>query len=69
MKYYLLKVKGSGNLSDLLQVRDCSFTLIACFPIKKYKDALKKLRWDNSTLKIETHIKDLPYNKIKEINL
>jgi len=69
MKYYLLKVRGSGNLPDLVQIRDKHFTLIACFPLKKYKTALKDLKWDILTSKFENQINDLSYNKIKEIKL
>jgi hypothetical protein len=67
--YYLLKIKGSGNIKDFIQLRDEHFTLILCSPEKTFQKKIKEHPDSSIADKITKELNTLPYHQIKAINI
>ena len=64
---YLLKIRGAGKISDYLQVRDDSFTLIAYFKVDSYESNLKKVNLEDYTQEIGGLIYEMPFGEMKYV--
>ncbi len=67
--YYLLKIKGSGNINDFIQLRDEHFTLILCSPEKLFQKKMKEHPDSSIANKITKELDSLAYHQIKAINI
>lgn len=65
---YLLKIKGTSRISDYVQIRDESFTLIAYFKADKPEKAIIKFELFSYKKEIIDAIKSAKYGKIFKIN-
>jgi molybdate-binding protein len=67
--YYLLKIKGSGNINDFIQLRDEHFTLILCSPEKTFQKKMKEHPDSLVSDKIIKELNSLAYHQIKAIKI
>ena len=67
--YYLLKIKGSGNINDFIQLRDKYFTLILCSPEKSFQKKMKEHPDSLVADKIINELNSLAYHQIKAIKI
>lgn len=67
--YYLLKIKGSGNINDFIQLRDEHFTLILCSPEKTFQKKMKEHHNSLVADKIVKELNSLAYHQIKAIKI
>lgn len=66
---YILKVKGVAKIPDYVQLRDDSFTLLAYFRVDRPDKSLDKIGLGDKAEQIMELIQQLPFGKIKKIEL
>jgi len=66
---YILKTKGTARIPDYIQIRDNDFILINHFKVANTKTIIKKHQLQVDENKLLAIIKDLPYGKLKKIEL
>lgn len=66
---YVIKVKGVAKIPDYVQLRDDSFTLLAYFRVDRPEKSLDKIGLGNKTEEIMRIVQELPFGKIKKIDL
>ena len=66
---YVIKVKGKAKIPDYIQLRDNSFVLIAYFRADRPMKNLDKYGLEGKEEELQAVINQLPFGKLKEINL
>ena len=66
---YIIKIQGKMRIPDYVQIRDGNFTLLAYFRADRPDRALKKCGLDDRTEKIKEIIADLPYGKMRKLDI
>jgi hypothetical protein len=66
---YVIKVKGKAKIPDYIQLRDNSFVLIAYFRADRPMKNLEKYGLEGKEEELQNVINQLPFGKLKEINL
>lgn len=66
---YVIKVKGVAKIPDYVQLRDSSFTLLAYFRVDRPDKTLEKIGLGDKAAYIMEIVNDLPFGKIKKIEI
>lgn len=66
---YIIKVKGVAKIPDYVQLRDSSFTLLAYFRVDRPEKSLEKLGLSDKMDYIMKIVQELPFGKIKKIEI
>lgn len=66
---YIIKVKGVAKIPDYVQLRDDTFTLLAYFRVDRPDKSLEKIGLGDKRDVIMDLIKELPFGKIKKLEL
>ncbi len=66
---YIIKIQGANKIPDYIQIRDDEFTLVAYFKITHPGRALKKCGLEDRTEQIMAIARELPYGKIRKLEL
>jgi hypothetical protein len=66
---YIIKIQGKVKIPDYVQLRDDKFTLLAYFRADRPEQAIAKAGFADKEDEIKKIITDLPYGKIKKINI
>jgi hypothetical protein len=66
---YIIKVKGKAKIPDYIQLRDENFILIAYFRADRPLKKLEKYGLEGKEELIGQIINDLPYGKLKKLEL
>ncbi|WP_134090375.1 fructose-6-phosphate aldolase [Olivibacter sp. XZL3] len=66
---YIIKVKGVAKIPDYVQLRDENFTLLAYFRVDRPDKSLEKIGLADKASYIMKIVDELPFGKIKEIQL
>lgn len=66
---YILKIKGTAKIPDYVQLRDDNFTLLAYFRVDRPEKALSKLGFGDIEADIIKLIQEIPFGKIKKLEL
>ncbi len=66
---YIIKIKGKAKIPDYVQLRDDNFTLIAYFRTDRPERALEKCGLANQQTRLIEIIEEIPFGKIKKIEL
>lgn len=66
---YIIKVKGVAKIPDYVQLRDETFTLLAYFRVDRPDKSLDKIGLGDKKDLIMDLIKELPFGKIKKLEL
>jgi len=66
---YIIKVKGVAKIPDYVQLRDETFTLLAYFRVDRPDKSLDKIGLGDKKDIIMNLIKELPFGKIKKLEL
>jgi hypothetical protein len=68
-KVYIMKIRGKVKIPDYVQIRDDQFTLLAYFRADRPEDALKKIGLDSKTDELKKIISELPFGKLKKLDM
>jgi len=68
-RLFILKIQGTKKIPDYIQIRDEEFTLIAYFKVSNPKTALSRCNLLHKTEHILKIARELPYGKMKELEL
>lgn len=68
-RLFILKIQGTKKIPDYIQIRDEEFTLIAYFKVNNPKTALSRCNLLDHMDYIQKVAQDLPYGKMKELEL
>jgi hypothetical protein len=66
---YIIKVKGKAKIPDYIQLRDENFILIAYFRADRPLKNMEKYGLEGKDEALEQLIKELPFGKLKKLNL
>ncbi|MBT3209516.1 MAG: fructose-6-phosphate aldolase [Bacteroidetes bacterium] len=66
---YILKTKGSARIPDYIQIRDDDFILLNHFTVKNAKMMIQKYQLQIDESNLNEIIGDLPYGKLKKIEI
>ena len=66
---YIIKIRGKVKIPDYIQIRDDQFTLMAYFRADRPEDALRKIGLENKTDLVKQIIAELPFGKIKKLEV
>jgi len=66
---YIIKVKGVAKIPDYVQLRDESFTLLAYFRVDRPDKSLEKLGLGDKAEAIMALVNEMPFGKIKKLDL
>ena len=66
---YIVKIKGKAKIPDYVQLRDDNFTLIAYFRTDRPERALEKCGLASKQKRILEIIGEIPFGKIKKIEI
>ncbi len=66
---YIIKIKGKAKIPDYVQLRDENFTLIAYFRTDRADRALEKCGLSGKQQQILSIVEDLPFGKMKKIDI
>ncbi len=66
---YILKIKGTAKIPDYVQLRDDEFTLLAYFRVDRPEKALTKLGYAEKEAEIIALILEMPFGKIKKLEI
>jgi hypothetical protein len=66
---YIIKVKGKAKIPDYIQLRDENFILIAYFRADRPLKKLEKYGLEGKEDLIGQIINDLPYGRLKKLEL
>ena len=66
---YILKIKGTKEIPDFVQIRDKDMTLCAYFRIDQKELGIKKNNLEKYKNKIITTIENIPFGKLKELDI
>ena len=66
---YILKTKGSARIPDYIQIRDDDFILLNHFTVKNAKMMIQKYQLQIDERNLNEIIGDLPYGKLKKIEI
>jgi hypothetical protein len=66
---YIIKVKGKAKIPDYIQLRDENFILIAYFRADRPLKKLEKYGLEGKEEEIKQIINDLPYGRLKKLEL
>lgn len=66
---YIIKVKGKAKIPDYIQLRDENFVLIAYFRADRPLKKLEKHGLDGKEEELKQIIEELPYGKLKKLEI
>lgn len=66
---FIIKVKGKAKIPDYIQLRDENFVLVAYFRADRPFKKLEKFGLEGQEEALNEIITDLPYGKIRSLNL
>ena len=66
---YIIKIKGKTKIPDYIQIRDDEFTLLAYFRADRPDKALIKIGLEEKIDRIKALIEELPFGKMKKLEL
>jgi len=66
---YIIKVKGVAKIPDYVQLRDEEFTLLAYFSVEHPDKSLDKIGLGDKKDIIMNLVKEIPFGKIKKLEL
>ncbi len=66
---YIIKVKGKAKIPDYIQLRDENYILMAYFRADRPLKKLEKYGLEGKEEALETLIKELPFGKLKKLEL
>ncbi|MEQ9304828.1 MAG: fructose-6-phosphate aldolase, partial [Marinoscillum sp.] len=66
---YIFKVKGKAKIPDYIQLRDDKFVLIAYFRADRPLQKLEKFGLEGKEEALKKIIADLPFGKLKKLEL
>lgn len=66
---YIIKIQGKVKIPDYVQLRDDKFTLLAYFRADRPENALMKVGLGDKEELIKKIIAELPYGKIKKLEV
>lgn len=66
---YVIKVKGVAKIPDYVQLRDDAFTLLAYFRVDRPDKSLEKLGLGERMEEIMSIVRDMPFGKIKKLDI
>ncbi len=66
---YILKIQGTTQIPDYIQIRDDDFTLIEYFRSKNIDKIIERLGLKHKQKEIIETINNVPYAKLKKINI
>lgn len=68
-KVYIIKIRGKVKIPDYIQIRDDQFTLLAYFRADRPEEALRKLGLGSKTEALKGIIDELPFGKLKKLEV
>lgn len=66
---YIIKVKGIAKIPDYVQLRDEEFTLLAYFRVDRPDKSLDKIGLGEKKDQIMKLVEEMPFGKIKKLEL
>ena len=66
---YIIKVKGKAKIPDYIQIRDENFVLVAYFRADRPLKKMEKFGLEGKEDELEKLIKELPFGKLKKLDL
>ena len=69
LSVYILKVKGTEDIPDYVQLRDDSFTLLAYFRVDRPEKALVKAGLAGKEEKVMKIIQEMPFGKVQKLTI
>jgi hypothetical protein len=66
---YIIKVKGKAKIPDYIQIRDENFVLVAYFRADRPLKKIEKFGLGGKEKELEQLIKELPFGKLKKLDL
>ncbi|MEX0884662.1 MAG: fructose-6-phosphate aldolase [Cyclobacteriaceae bacterium] len=66
---YIIKVKGKAKIPDYIQIRDENFVLVAYFRADRPLKNIEKFGLEGKETELEQLIRELPFGKLKKLNL
>jgi len=66
---YIIKVKGKAKIPNYIQIRDENFVLVAYFRADRPMKNLEKFGLEGKEEALEALIRDLPFGKLKKLDL
>lgn len=66
---YVIKVKGVAKIPDYVQLRDEAFTLLAYFRVDRPDKSLDKLGLGDRLEEIMEIVREMPFGKIRKLEL
>lgn len=66
---YIIKIHGKVKIPDYIQIRDDQFTLLSYFRADRPEDALRKIGLEDKESAIKKIIAELPYGKIRKLEV
>jgi hypothetical protein len=66
---YILKIKGTPQIPDFVQLRDNDFTLMAYFRIDNIVNGLGKAGLSDKTAVLQTLLDKLPFGILQKIEI
>jgi hypothetical protein len=66
---YIIKVKGKAKIPDYIQIRDENFVLVAYFRADRPLKKIEKFGLGGKEEELEKLIKELPFGKLKKLDL
>lgn len=66
---YIIKVKGKAKIPDYIQIRDENFVLVAYFRADRPLKKIEKFGLEGKEEELEKLIQELPFGKLKKLEL
>ena len=66
---FIIKIRGKVKIPDYIQIRDDQFTLLAYFRADRPEEALKKIGLSEKEQEVKKIISELPYGKLKKLEV
>ena len=66
---YIIKVKGKAKIPDYIQIRDENFVLVAYFRADRPLKNIEKFGLEGKETELESLIQELPFGKLKKLDL
>jgi hypothetical protein len=66
---FILKIKGTDQIPDFVQIRDEDMTLRAYFRLDQKESGIKKNKLENNKTKILQILDEIPFGIIKSLDI
>jgi len=66
---FILKIKGTDQIPDFVQIRDENMTLRAYFRLDQKESGIKKNKLENNKTKILQILDEIPFGIIKSLDI